>query len=81
MALILFCRGLQALAEPFITVEFPFEDDFRCFSIENHEVQKLIFVEVGLKFVFSDRLIFRLNVFLEISIEVNEDGVAFLFGC
>ncbi|TXI81283.1 MAG: hypothetical protein E6Q39_01520 [Crocinitomicaceae bacterium] len=78
VAFMIFGRGLQTLTKPFVAIDSPFDDYFCSFLAENHEIEELIFIKVILCFIFLGSLVFGLNTFLQISVEVNHNCVILL---
>jgi len=61
-------------------VESPFKYDFAGFFIPKKEVKELIFFEVVVEHVLFGGLILGLQASLEVSIEVDSDGVLLVLG-
>jgi hypothetical protein len=58
-----------------VVVELALQNELTCFFIENHYIQKLVFVEIAVADVLSDGLVLGFDAFLEIRVEVDEDEV------
>lgn len=79
VAAMVFGGRLQTFAEPLVAVDLPLDDNFRYFPAEDHEVEKLILIEVVLVFILFGSLVLSLDALLQIRVQVDQNGVVLLF--